>query len=85
MSSITTAVILAAGMGTRMKSRQPKAMQQLGYRPMISHLIETAQKVVERIVVVIGPDMEELAQLVGPHQTVIQKERLGTATPPASV
>lgn len=78
MSSTTTAVILAAGMGTRMKSRQPKAMQRLGNQPMICHLIKTAQRVVDRIVVVIGPDMDELARLVAPHKTVIQTERLGT-------
>lgn len=78
MSSTTTAVILAAGMGTRMKSRHPKAMQRLGNRPMISHLIETAQQVVDRIVVVIGPDMDDLARQVAPHETVIQAERLGT-------
>ena len=78
MSSTTTAIILAAGMGTRMKSRHPKAMQRLGNRPMIWHLIETARKVVDRIVVVIGPDMDELARTVAPHETVIQNERLGT-------
>lgn len=78
MSSTTTAVILAAGMGTRMKSRLPKAMQRLGNRPMIWHLIETARQIVDRIVVVIGPGMDELAQQVSPHETVIQYDRLGT-------
>ncbi|WP_081563163.1 bifunctional UDP-N-acetylglucosamine diphosphorylase/glucosamine-1-phosphate N-acetyltransferase GlmU [Parasaccharibacter apium] len=78
MSSMTTAIILAAGMGTRMKSRYPKAMQRLGNRPMIWHLIETARQVVDRIVVVIGPGMDDLARQVSPHTTVIQHERLGT-------
>ncbi len=78
MSSTTTAIILAAGMGTRMKSRLPKAMQRLGNRPMIWHLIETARQVVDRIVVVIGPGMDDLAKQVAPHETVIQYERLGT-------
>lgn len=78
MSPTTTAIILAAGMGTRMKSRLPKAMQRLGNRPMIWHLIETARQVVDRIVVVIGPGMDDLAKQVAPHETVIQYERLGT-------
>lgn len=78
MSSTTTAIILAAGMGTRMKSRLPKAMQRLGNRPMVWHLIETARQVVDRIVVVIGPGMDDLAKQVAPHETVIQYERLGT-------
>lgn len=78
MSSITTAIILAAGMGTRMKSRYPKAMQRLGNRPMIGHLLETAQHSVDQIIVVVGPGMEELTHYVQPHQTIIQVERLGT-------
>lgn len=78
MTSMTTAVILAAGMGTRMKSRHPKALQRLAHRPMIEHIIKTAEQVFDRIVVVIGPDMDALADVVRPHQTVIQYERLGT-------
>ncbi|MXV35286.1 MULTISPECIES: bifunctional UDP-N-acetylglucosamine diphosphorylase/glucosamine-1-phosphate N-acetyltransferase GlmU [unclassified Saccharibacter] len=78
MTSMTTAVILAAGMGTRMKSRSPKAMQRLANRPMVTHVIEMASAIVDRIVVVVGPDMTELEETVAPHQTVVQKERLGT-------
>ncbi|AOX19754.1 bifunctional UDP-N-acetylglucosamine diphosphorylase/glucosamine-1-phosphate N-acetyltransferase GlmU [Kozakia baliensis] len=75
----TTAVILAAGLGTRMRSNLPKALHRLGGRPMITHLIETAASVFDRIVVVIGPDMPELAKATQPHPVVVQEERLGTA------
>ncbi|TCS32130.1 bifunctional UDP-N-acetylglucosamine pyrophosphorylase/glucosamine-1-phosphate N-acetyltransferase [Acidomonas methanolica] len=74
----TTAVILAAGLGTRMRSTLPKAMHRLGGRPMIAHLIATAETVFDRIVVVVGPGMEALAALCAPHATVVQQERLGT-------
>ncbi|GEL01962.1 bifunctional protein GlmU [Swaminathania salitolerans] len=74
----TTAVILAAGLGTRMRSSLPKALHPLGGRPMICHLVETAASVFDRIVVVVGPDMDALAQAVAPWPTVIQNERLGT-------
>jgi len=74
----TTAVILAAGLGTRMRSAHPKAMHPLGGRPMISHLIETARGVFERIVVVVGPDMSSLEKAAAPWPCVVQVERLGT-------
>ena len=74
-----TAVLLAAGLGTRMKSSHPKAMQSLGGRPMLAHLLANAAEVFDRLVVVIGPDMEEVAELAAPYPVVVQQERLGTA------
>ncbi len=74
-----TAVLLAAGLGTRMKSFRPKAMQSLGGRPMLAHLLANAAEVFDRLVVVIGPDMEEVAELAAPYPVVVQQERLGTA------
>ncbi|EHH68490.1 bifunctional UDP-N-acetylglucosamine diphosphorylase/glucosamine-1-phosphate N-acetyltransferase GlmU [Gluconobacter morbifer] len=75
----TKAIILAAGLGTRMKSSLPKALHRLGNRPMITHLIETARQVFDDVVVVVGPDMPELEKAVRPYRTVVQTERLGTA------
>lgn len=75
----TTAIILAAGLGTRMKSRLPKALHRLGNQPMINHLITTARQVFDDVVVVTGPDMPELEKAVRPFKTVTQVERLGTA------
>ncbi|WP_323990991.1 bifunctional UDP-N-acetylglucosamine diphosphorylase/glucosamine-1-phosphate N-acetyltransferase GlmU [Nguyenibacter sp. L1] len=74
-----TAVILAAGLGTRMKSDWPKVMHPLAGRPMLRYLIDNAAQVFDRIVVVIGPGMEQVAALAAPHATVIQHDRLGTA------
>lgn len=73
-----TAVILAAGLGTRMKSARPKALHPLAGRPLLSHLIATCETVFARLIVVIGPEMETLARLAAPHQVVIQHERRGT-------
>jgi bifunctional UDP-N-acetylglucosamine pyrophosphorylase/glucosamine-1-phosphate N-acetyltransferase len=75
----TTAVILAAGLGTRMKSALPKALHPIAGRPMLSHLLASAATVFDRIVVVTGPEMEAVARTAAPHPTVIQHERLGTA------
>ncbi len=73
-----TAVILAAGLGTRMKSTRPKALHKLAGRPMLAHLIATCAEVFPRIVVVVGPEMEALAKIASPNQVVVQHERRGT-------
>ncbi|HET9019752.1 MAG TPA: bifunctional UDP-N-acetylglucosamine diphosphorylase/glucosamine-1-phosphate N-acetyltransferase GlmU [Acetobacteraceae bacterium] len=75
----TTAVILAAGLGTRMKSALPKALHPLAGRPMLAHLIAHVADVFDRIVVVVGPEGERLAAVAAPHAVVVQQERLGTA------
>ncbi len=76
----TAAVILAAGMGTRMKSALPKVMHPLAGRPMIRHILDAVESAgVTRIVVVVGPGMESVADAVKPHGTVVQTDRLGTA------
>jgi bifunctional UDP-N-acetylglucosamine pyrophosphorylase/glucosamine-1-phosphate N-acetyltransferase len=72
------AVILAAGLGTRMQSALPKAMHPVAGRPMLRHLLAAAEPVFERIVVVVGPDMALLEQAAVPHVTVVQHDRLGT-------
>lgn len=72
-------VVLAAGKGTRMRSDLPKVMHPLAGRPMISHLLATATELApEKTVVVVGPDMEIVADAVAPHPTCIQLERDGT-------
>ena len=73
------AVILAAGMGTRMKSALPKVMHPLAGRPMIVHLLETVRALSpQRVVAVIGPEMPSVAKAVAPWPCVEQTERLGT-------
>jgi len=74
-----TAVILAAGLGTRMKSSLPKAAHPIAGRPMLRHLIASCEAVFGRIAVVLGPDMPALEKLAAPHATFVQHERRGTA------
>ncbi len=75
----TTAVLLAAGLGTRMKSALPKALHPIAGRPMLQHLIASCTEVFSRVVVVAGPGMDALARAAAPHPVVVQTERLGTA------
>ena len=72
------AILLAAGLGTRMRSAQPKAMHKLAGRPMLNHLIAACEGVFDKVVVVVGPDMPQLERAAAPHATVVQAERLGT-------
>lgn len=72
-------VVLAAGKGTRMRSGLPKVMHPLAGRPMITHLLDTAAELSpEKIVVVVGPDMDLVSDTVAPHPTCVQAERNGT-------
>ncbi len=73
------AVILAAGLGTRMKSALPKAAHAIAGQPMLRHLLDAAEQVFARVAVVVGPEMRSLAKLAAPHPTAIQHDRLGTA------
>ncbi len=74
-----TAIVLAAGLGTRMKSSLPKTLHRLAGRSMLRHLLASCEAVFDRIVVVLGPDMDAVRQEAEPHVCVVQQERLGTA------
>ncbi|WP_422376472.1 bifunctional UDP-N-acetylglucosamine diphosphorylase/glucosamine-1-phosphate N-acetyltransferase GlmU [Roseibium sp.] len=77
-------IVLAAGLGTRMKSDLPKVMHEIGGLPLVGHVIKALSTAgSERISVVTGPGMPELEQLVyklAPSaRCYVQSERLGTA------
>jgi bifunctional UDP-N-acetylglucosamine pyrophosphorylase / glucosamine-1-phosphate N-acetyltransferase len=74
-----TAIILAAGLGTRMKSSLPKPLHRLAGRPMLRHLLASCEPVFNRIVVVLGPDMDAVRKEAEPHICVVQQQPLGTA------
>ncbi len=75
----STAIILAAGLGTRMKSSLPKTLHRLAGRTMLRHLLTSCETVFDRIVVVLGPGMDSVRKEAEPHQCVVQQDRLGTA------
>ena len=58
-------VILAAGLGTRMKSRRAKVLHELGGLPLITHVVRAANKLdPETILVVVGHQAEEVEKVV---------------------
>lgn len=73
-------MVLAAGLGTRMKSDSPKVMHPLAGRPMVRHLLDTLENLApDRVAVVVGPEMRGLAETVAPYPIAVQTKRLGTA------
>jgi bifunctional UDP-N-acetylglucosamine pyrophosphorylase / glucosamine-1-phosphate N-acetyltransferase len=77
----TAAIVLAAGQGTRMRSRVPKVLHPLAGRPMIDHVLAAlAAAGVEHPVVVTGFGADQLeAALQDRVPTVRQDPQLGTA------
>jgi bifunctional UDP-N-acetylglucosamine pyrophosphorylase/glucosamine-1-phosphate N-acetyltransferase len=76
------AIILAAGMGTRMKSDLHKVLHPLAARPMLAHLLASVEALSpERVVVVVGAGREQVAPLVEGQggKVVVQEPQLGTA------
>ncbi len=75
-----TAVILAAGKGTRMKSKLPKVLHKVGGHPMLEHVMDAAEAAGCRDnVVVIGHGAELVRELVGDRARIaLQAEQLGT-------
>ncbi|HEX6285447.1 MAG TPA: bifunctional UDP-N-acetylglucosamine diphosphorylase/glucosamine-1-phosphate N-acetyltransferase GlmU [Pyrinomonadaceae bacterium] len=58
-------LVMAAGLGTRMKSRRAKVLHELGGRPLIAHVVRTAQSLDPRmILVVVGHQAEQVEQAV---------------------
>ncbi|WP_372892506.1 bifunctional UDP-N-acetylglucosamine diphosphorylase/glucosamine-1-phosphate N-acetyltransferase GlmU [Rhodosalinus sp.] len=79
----TALVILAAGMGTRMRSDRPKVLHEVAGAPLLAHALRAGLSLApERVVVVTGPGMEDVAAAA--HEEwpeagiAVQAERLGT-------
>ena len=77
-----SAVILAAGKGTRMNSDLPKVMHHIAGRPIVEWVVDACRAAgAERIIVVVGHSGELVRDALGDHpdvEFVEQKEQLGT-------
>ena len=82
MGNKIACIILAAGLGTRMKSNKAKVLHQLLDKPMILYVVETANQVAgNNVIVVVGHQAEKVRQVVADRFQVnfaLQKEQLGT-------
>lgn len=77
----TAAIILAAGAGTRMKSKKPKVVHEVLGRPLVRWAVEAAKDAgAERVVTVVGHGREQVIPLVeGDTTVVVQQAQRGTA------
>jgi bifunctional UDP-N-acetylglucosamine pyrophosphorylase/glucosamine-1-phosphate N-acetyltransferase len=58
-------LVMAAGLGTRMKSKRAKVLHEIGGRPLIAHVVRTAQTLDPKtILVIVGHQAEEVEQAV---------------------
>ena len=75
------AIVLAAGAGTRMKSKKPKVAHEVLGKPLVRWVVDVAREAgVDRIVSVVGYGREQVIPLVEEDtEVVVQKEQRGTA------
>lgn len=79
-----TAIVLAAGKGTRMKSERPKVLHPLCGQPMVDYVIDAALTAGARdVVVVVGHGRDEVTAHLGARwgervRTAVQEEQRGT-------
>lgn len=77
-------LIMAAGLGTRMKSQRAKVLHELGGSPLIAHVVRAAQALEPRsIIVIVGHQAEEVQQAVVAEAAelasfVVQEKQRGT-------
>jgi len=73
-------LVLAAGHGTRMRSRMAKVLHPVAGRPMLQRAVETALAVSSRTIVVVGRDSDPVLEVLEGTgvETVVQEEQRGT-------
>lgn len=75
-------IILAAGLGTRMKSDRAKVLHEIHGRPMIDYVVRTARNVAgSEVILVIGHQADRVRQSVGQFPQIkfaVQDQQLGT-------
>ena len=78
--SKTKAVILAAGFGTRMKSKKPKVIHEIMGKALVRCVIDAARGAgADEVCVVVGHGSEQVKAVIGDDVTyVMQEEQLGT-------
>ncbi len=82
----TAAIVLAAGAGTRMKSKKPKVAHEMLGKPLVRWVVDAALEAgVDRMACVVGHGREQVEPLVQHDaQVVVQRELRGTADAVAS-
>ena len=75
-------IILAAGKGTRMKSKTPKVLHKICGKPLIQYILDIAKAIGSlKNCIVLGHQNDKILEYLeeGKFQVVIQEKLLGTA------
>ncbi|MFP7753542.1 bifunctional N-acetylglucosamine-1-phosphate uridyltransferase/glucosamine-1-phosphate acetyltransferase [Thermodesulfobacteriota bacterium B35] len=81
MSESVTAVVLAAGKGTRMKSARAKVLHQVFFKPMLHYVLDAVQDAgIGECVLIVGHQRQAVLDSLAGYRTipVFQEEQLGT-------
>ena len=82
MDANIAVIILAAGLGTRMRSNKAKVLHEVCGKPMVSYVVETARKVAgDNLVLVVGNQADKVRETVsklGSFSFAYQEAQLGT-------
>ena len=75
------AIVLAAGQGTRMKSKLYKVLHPILGRPMIKYVLQALQPSnIDTLVTIVGHGADEVRKVIGNEsEFALQEEQLGTA------
>lgn len=75
-----SAIVLAAGLGTRMKSDLHKVLHPVCGKPMILHILDELKKVdIDQVIVVVGQHRESVEEMIKDRAEIaLQTEQLGT-------
>ena len=83
MKNNVAVIILAAGMGTRMKSDKAKVLHEIQEQPMILYVVKTARKIAgDNVIVVIGHQAQKVRVVLSDFANLLfayQEPQLGTA------
>ena len=77
---MNTAIILAAGQGTRMKSQTAKVLHKIGSKCLLQHVVDAASDHVETINVIVGHNSQSVKGAIKESKInwVLQDKQLGT-------
>jgi len=76
-----SALVLAAGLGTRMKSDKAKVLHEVLFKPMLLHVLDTVKTLnMDHTYIIVGHQREKVAELVSSYQAscITQAKQLGT-------
>ncbi len=72
-----SAVVLAAGLGTRMKSNIPKVLHKILGRPMLQYVIDTIKSIKpEKLIIIAGKNINAIKEAISRHNDIIYAKQI---------